>query len=305
MSESFAVASDPDRSGSAAGLGLRCAAGGTMNESCETGQDFSRLTVTFAECRTAASDLVALVRDGQVVRAVDDPQYCTTRVIRGGATVSEEATGFRQSVELRRTETAPFETAIEVTADFSRGLRSVGAGVCGGQTGTETLDGQLSLRCAAGLGSSVCPPEGEDLALTARALTIVRAENGELTACARSRTLLGRLETRDRVSGQAFDAVYRQFLIRDQARGTQATVQLQGSLALDCLGEIAINSEIAIVVPTDARCPSSGLLFTRLPDGIERSVRYVEGAVEIDLDGDGKADEQARSCEDTSLTQCE
>ena len=51
--------------------------------------------------------------------------------------------------------------------------------------------------------------------------------------------------------------------------------------------------------------PRNGLVFFRLPDGIQRSVRYVDGGVEIDLDGDGKGERKAESCEDPALARCE
>jgi hypothetical protein len=167
------------------------------------------------------------------------------------------------------------------------------------------FDGSLSLRCAAGLRTAACPPEGRDVSLVARNLTVIRSSTGEVGSCFRSRTLLGRLELRDAISEQGFDAVYRQFSVNDLLPSAPFPISLQGGLALDCLGEINVITEIPLLRGGAERCPSAGLLIVRLAVGVQRGVRYEDGGLEIDLDADGKPDVRAASCEDRSLAQCE
>jgi hypothetical protein len=291
----FFIADGP---GSAAGQAPPCAAGGTVEESCASDAQSSRLAITFSDCRTTSGKRLELIRDGRLVRTVDDGSYCSTRQIADGARVNEELTAFRQAIAVDG------EILIDFTGTFMRDFIPDGTS-CAGRTGTERYDGSMTLRCAAVGETTACPPEGRDVMLVARGLTLVRSAVPAGSGCARARTLLGRLELRDAISGLAFDAVYRQFVARDITGMTSAPIELQGALALDCLGELSINTEIPLLRAADERCPSNGLLFPRLAGGTEPGLRYLRGAVEIDLDGDGKSDAQAESCEDMSLARCE
>jgi hypothetical protein len=287
-----------DTSGSAAGQAPPCGAGGTVEESCASDAQSSRLTITFSDCRTASGKRLELIRDGRLVRTVDDGLYCSTRQFADGARVNEELTGFRQAIAIDG------EIVIDFIGTFMRDFIPDGTS-CAGRTGTERYDGSMTLRCAAVGETTACPPEGRDVTLVARGLTVVRAAAPVGAGCARARTLLGRLELRDAISGQAFDAVYRQFVVRDVTGMTSIPIELQGALALDCLGELSINTEIPLLRAANERCPSNGLLFPRLADGTEPALRYQRGALQIDLDGDGSDDVKADSCEDPLLAQCE
>lgn len=286
--------------GGAAGLpsGASCKDGGKMDQTCATREGASRQTFVFHDCRTRVGDVLALVLDGTVVRTVHDAAFCESGLIPDDTPVDEQFTGFRRAVTNRDV------TEIEFSGTFAHSFRFAGD-TCAGPKGTETFDGLLAFRCAAGLGSSLCPPQGRDQSVTARALTVVRDAAGVAGACIGTSTLVGRIEVRDRISGQAFDAVCRQLLVRDQTLGApDQIVRLDGGIGLDCVGEINVSTEIAVSRPADARCPSSGLLFMQLPDGSTSAVRYGQGGVEIDFDGDGKADRKAESCEDAALAQC-
>jgi hypothetical protein len=280
-----------------------CAGGGTRDEFCQIRSGAARLTVVFDGC-SSKTDALSLVVDGRMVRTVDDVEFCDSGVIRDGVEVVDAFTDFHETI-MRSNETGP-DTVFELGGTFTRRFRLDGTG-CAGRNGSEIFDGDLVFRCAPGAGTSAtgCPIDGRDLALTARALTVIRDASGEVGACDRIKTLIGRLESHDDVSGQSFDAVYRQLFVRQEARANATDVQLEGGVALDCLGEVSITTEVPLRRLSGERCPAAGLLQIRLPDGIESAVRYVGGGLEIDLDGDGKGDLKAESCEDPALALCQ
>lgn len=284
--------------------GRLCTGGGTRDQFCEIRSGAARLTVVFDECATSASDVLSLVVDGRLVRSVDDVEFCDTGVIRDGVEVVDAFTDFRQTIT-RSNDTGP-DTLFEFAGTYTRRLRLNGTG-CAGRNGSEIFDGSLAFFCLAGVDGSAagCPLDGRDLALNARELTVIRAASGEIGDCDRIKTLIGRLESRDGISGQTFDAVYRQLVVRQATRAGATDVQLEGGIAVDCLGEVAITTEVPLRRLSGERCPASGLLQMRLPDGIERAVRYPGGGLEIDLDGDGNGDLKSESCEDPDFARCE
>jgi hypothetical protein len=282
--------------------GRECPAGGTRDETCEIRSGAAQLRVVFDRC-ASTTDALSIVIDGRMVRTVDDRKFCDTRIIGDGVAVIDAFTDFRQTVQ-RANQGGP-DTVFELSGTFTRRVRFDGSG-CAGRNASERFDGDIAFRCSPGGTSAAgCPVEGRDLALTARALSVIRAASGETGACDRIKTLIGRLESQDGISGQRFDAVYRQLVVVSEARLDGTDVQLQGGLALDCLGEVSITTEVPLRRSPAQRCPAAGLLQIRLPDGAEHAVRYRGGGVEIDLDGDGKGDLEAESCEDPGLARCE
>ena len=282
--------------------GRECPAGGTRDETCEIRSGGAQLRIVFDRC-TSKTDALSIVVDGRMVRTVDDRNFCDTRIIGDGVAVVDAFTDFRQTIN-RANEGGP-DTIFELSGTFTRRVLFDGTG-CGGRNASESFDGDIAYRCSAGgAGAAGCPVDGRDLALTARELSVIRAASGEIGACDRSKTLIGRLESHDAISGQSFDAVYRQLVVVSEARLDGTDVQLQGGLALDCLGEVNITTEVPLRRSPAQRCPAVGLLRIRLADGAEHAVRYRGGGVEIDLDGDGQGDRKAESCEDATLARCE
>jgi hypothetical protein len=286
--------------GGIAGLppGASCQDGGTMDQTCVTRGGASRQTFVFHDCRTRVGDVLALVLDGTVVRTVQDTAFCETGSIPDDTSVDEQFTGFRRAVTNRDV------TEIEFSGTFAHGFRFCRRDLRGPQGHRDVRwVARLALRRRARF---FAVPAAGTRSIGDRARTDCRARcGGRRRSVHRHQHIARRIEVRDRISGQAFDAVCRQLLVRDQTLGApDQIVRLDGGIALDCVGEINLSTEIAVTLPADARCPSSGLLFMRLPDGSQSAVRYGQGGVEIDFDGDGKADRKAESCEDATLAQC-
>ncbi|MGH7788094.1 MAG: hypothetical protein ACRERC_14575 [Candidatus Binatia bacterium] len=284
-------------------IAASCPAGGTRDESCTVSRGIARLEVAFEQC-TAMIGVQQVVVDGRLTRTVDDSKYCDTREISDNVEVTDALTEFRQTTT--RPEGAG-TSVFELSGTYARRIVLSGSG-CNGRNGTELLNGSLAFRCLPGAPTGVvgCPAGGGDLSVVARDLTVVRRATGEVGDCTATKTLVGRLEVEDEISGQAFDTVYRQFFVAEETRGTgDVDLRFQGGLALDCLGEVSIITEVPLRRSPSARCPSAGILLIRLPDGLQRFVRYADGGLEVDLDGDGKPDRKTDSCEDPTLAQCQ
>jgi hypothetical protein len=282
-------------------IGSSCQGGGTRDESCTLRSGRAQLEIVFDAC-TVTIGAQQLVVDGRLTRTVDDLQFCETGQIGDRVEVTDALTDFRQ------TTTRPDgggASVFELSGTYTRRFVFTSSG-CNGGIGTEHFDGDLAFRCTPAMPSGVagCPAGGRDLALVARDLTVNRARIG-VGVCP-PKTVFGRLEVDDRISGQAFDTVYRNFVVAEAVRETgEVDLQLEGGLTLDCLGEVSIVTEVPLRRSPSAGCPSRGILLIRLPDGLQHAVRYHDGGLEIDLDGDGKPDRTTATCEDPSLAQCQ
>ena len=284
-------------------VSLPCPGGGSSVQRCVVEHGISQLTVENTECRTAFADALVLITDGTTETTVDDAKFCDTRTVPAGVMVTEH------SIEVRRRVVDRDGNNLAVLLEtLKRSFVPSGIG-CDGQDGTITVDGAKRFRCTASPllpKGFPCPPEGRALTVEPSNLTIVRATQATTQGCMVGRTLVGEMTTIDAVSGERFDATYRQFFIRESVSdGNVSAVLLNGLVSMPCLGDLQYTTEKPLLISADVRCPSSGVLDVGTDDRQSR-VRYGPGsALAIDYDGDGQADLQVDSCEDPTLARCE
>jgi hypothetical protein len=277
-----------------------CKGSGSLSETCTVKNGVARLDSKYKRCRLVITGSAALVLDGEFVRTVAAPKFCDTRTVPPGVEAVDELRDLRRQL---------VTTAGTVVSELRATLRTrsveMGTG-CDTPSGSEILDGTLAFMCRPDpVVADSCPPEGIDIALTARDLMVVRDSTTSGNACQQASTLIGRLESRDRVSGLQYDAVYRQFLVRRVPRAAGGdSVRLDGALGVDCLGEIVVTTEKPLLQAANARCPTSGLLLIDLPRGAPVAADFGREGLALDVDGDGNADVDVESCEDRSLAQC-
>lgn len=281
----------PGGGGAAGGFPI-CPAGGTVDiASCKSNGQISTLTATFSSCRDVDPQTQAsTVRSGSLRQTVADPEYCATGQIPLAAPLTLEFRNFTVT-----TLDAGGQTIAQAEVLTDVFIRS-GQG-CHGPNGTESVEGVLTVqRVRAGSSTSAM--------YTYRKLAIETASVTGPAACIAGKRLNGGLAVDDRTTGRRFSETLRDFVVASQQLDSMGVRSDDGTLVVDCLGEVRFRTLEPLRTGSQTPCPLAGVLEVRLPDGTVSQARFSPNGVAFDFNGDGEIDKRVTSCLDAALAQC-
>ena len=185
----------------------------------------------------------------------------------------------------------------------SFGLINPAFNICTGATkGTLTLDG---FRSDVRIGMDGPTTEVEHRFVQFTNFSVDLVASGE--PCIVRAVLNGRVDRESRFTGERFSVTYSDFLITEgeQGQGGGALVTQDGTLHIDCLGDLEYEMIEPLRLVEGETCPTAGLLRITLPNGATNLTRYTKtGGVELDFDADGRPDKVLESCTGPSPDLC-
>ncbi len=272
--------------GGAAVLG-NCPRGGTVDATCTEQGGSTTVSSSFSSCAIAGpSPSDTITSSGGLTTTVASIGVCRTGALPRNVRITTRFNNFTGTLR------AGNGTLIErVSGSFTQTIDPSGQG-CAGADGTLTTDGSLNAQQ---------PSIGIDVALVARGLSFALGSSGG-APCTRTVTASGGMDVDDRATGRRFSTNLRGLemtLTKEQNDAVAAT--LDGSMAVNCLGDIDLQTPSPLMIPNGTDCPTAGLLALMRADGIDGQVGFTaEGGFDIDLDADGLPEKEVSSCHQSS-----
>jgi hypothetical protein len=124
----------------------------------------------------------------------------------------------------------------------------------------------------------------------------------EVTAgtCAELITINGTLGLDDRSDGDSVRQTFSNFQVGIQEDVGGTVVTLDGQATAKCVGDVVFDTLEPLSIPTDAECPTAGLIQVTIARTAETAtVRFnPDGSVDIDLGADGSVELTRATCDD-------
>lgn len=93
-------------------------------------------------------------------------------------------------------------------------------------------------------------------------------------------------------------------VVEDPQDDGTVLMQLNGTAATDCLGDVTLSTVEPLQVGRGGRCFTTGRLESQLADSTASSSYGEGGTLDLDFDADGSPDQHFAACTDVAADQC-
>jgi hypothetical protein len=240
-----------------------------------------------------------VARDGVFSLQSDDPLVCSGVVTAGSSFAARYDAFFLEVADA----TGDLITIRSLSETFTASARGCGAGDDALGLGARG-DG---LREISGSARVVATDPFGTLLADASSVADLRldvASRSDSGACVVAAELDGALESSDFAAGLTVDSTFDGFAITQNRRGDTLDLSLDGTLATDCLGAVALRTISPLRFEAGNDCLTRGRLEARVGDGVVAVTFTPNGGLELDFGNDGSVDERAARCTDLAVDQC-